>query len=160
MPYHSAKFLLVCVLCLAPAGVPAELQGQVKEILALKTAPPGVVFEIVSGNEAFLAEAVPKVLAASARLRARFDGIEIAVVTHGREQFALMREKTSQNRQVHELVKRMTSEEEIPLHVCGTHAQWFGIPPEAFPEYIDVAAAGPAQVRAYRELGYRVVLLQ
>ncbi len=156
----ASKFVVACALQLTAGGAWADLEADIQSILALDAAPPGVVFEIVSGNKDYLEDAIPKVSAASERLRARFEGISIAVVTHGREQFALTRDKADENQPLHDLVKTLSSDREIPVHVCGTHAGWFGMTPEAFPEYVDVAAAGPTQVQQYRELGYRLILVR
>ena len=47
----------------------------------------------------------------------------------------------------------------MDVHVCGTHAGWFDVLPEDFPDYVDVAAAGPAQVNDYRALDYVLIVL-
>ena len=51
----------------------------------------GIVFEVVSMEEDTLEWAVPVVNDYSGRLRKRFPGIKLALVTHRMEQFALTR---------------------------------------------------------------------
>jgi intracellular sulfur oxidation DsrE/DsrF family protein len=48
-------------------------------------------------------------------------------------------------------------EQHIPVHVCETYAGWRGVGAEAFPDYVNVAPAGPAQVNNYLSLGYVLV---
>jgi intracellular sulfur oxidation DsrE/DsrF family protein len=47
----------------------------------------------------------------------------------------------------------------VPLHVCETHANWYGVTAEDFPDYVNVAPSGPAQLAAYREMGYDLILI-
>jgi sulfur relay (sulfurtransferase) complex TusBCD TusD component (DsrE family) len=60
---------------------------------------------------------------------------------------------------MHQAVQQLVREEGVPVHVCGTHAEWRGVTAEQFPEYVDVAAAGPAQINDYRALGYALVVV-
>ncbi len=54
----------------------------------------------------------------------------------------------------------MTTADDIQVHVCGTHAGWHDIPPQAFPNHLDIATAGPAQTQQYVELGYLLVVVE
>jgi intracellular sulfur oxidation DsrE/DsrF family protein len=128
-------------------------------LMALETRPPGVVFEIVSGRQDRLITALPEVAEASRVLRARFPGLPVAVVTHGSEQFALTAANRAEYPAAHRLARIMTEDEDTPVHVCGTHAGWRGVTDEDFPDYVDVAPSGPAQIGLYRELGYLLVVL-
>lgn len=154
------KFLLLSLLLLPVWPAAADLRNEVDEIISLTQAPAGVVFEIISGDTDRLVSLVPRLRQESERLRARFQGLSIAIVTHGAEQFALTIDKTDRYGQLHSLVKQLTTSDDIPVHVCGTHASWYDIPPEAFPDYVDVAAVGPAQARQYVELGYRLIVVE
>ncbi len=154
------KFILLSLLLFPAWSATADLRGEVDEIISLTQAPSGVVFEIISGDPDRLVTLVPRLRQESERLRARFHGLSIAIVTHGAEQFALTTDKTDRYRQLHSLVKQMTTADDIPVHVCGTHASWYDIPPDAFPDYVDVAAVGPAQAQQYVELGYRLIVVE
>ena len=81
-------------------------------------------------------------------------------MTHGREQFALTQKKQASNQAEHQIVKSLTQDEHIPVHVCGTYAGWRGLHPEDFPAYVDVAAAGPAQINDYKSLGYLLLVIR
>jgi len=135
-----AKWLIGIVL--AARAIPAwpedgaasaEAARAVEAILAAGQPPPGVVFEIVTGEEDGLEWALPLVRDHVRRLRARYPGLPVAVVSHGEEMFGLAEE------------------------AAGAFAGWRGLAPEDFVEEVDVAAAGPAQVNDYRALGWTVI---
>lgn len=133
---------------------------EVDRLLESDEAPAGVVFEIVEGEEDALRWALPEVARLSTRLRARFPGLPVAVVTHGREQFGLLaNEADGPLADIHGRAQQLRAEE-VDLHVCGVHAGWDGYTPEDFPAYVDVSASGPAQIRDYRNLGFVLIELE
>ncbi len=134
----------------------ANTDDEIARILAGTQAPPGVVIEIVTGDEDALDETMPRVQSYVDRLRARFVDLPIAVVSHGNEQFALMDERRAEHEKVHDLVQDLANAE-VPVHVCGTYAGWHGFAPEDFPAHVDVAVTGPAQISQYEELGYLLI---
>jgi intracellular sulfur oxidation DsrE/DsrF family protein len=144
-------------LALLTGSAAASSDARVEALLAAGRAPTGVVFEIVSGDARALEWAVPKVAGYAERLRARYPGLPIAVVTHGNEQFALRADAAPEFAALHERVRRLRARDQVDVHVCGGYAQMRGVPPEAFPAYVDVAPTGPHQIRDYRELGYELV---
>jgi intracellular sulfur oxidation DsrE/DsrF family protein len=148
---------LLMLLCLLAAG-PVLAEVSVDELLARDDAPEGVVFELI-GSEDALPDLIPQVRRGIDALRARWPGLEIAIVSHGSEQFALMRGEAAVYAEMHQAVQQLVREEGVPVHVCGTHAEWRGVTAEQFPEYVDVAAAGPAQINDYRALGYALVVV-
>jgi intracellular sulfur oxidation DsrE/DsrF family protein len=152
------KHRLAAMICLlATLGAPCLLAaGVVEELLELDSAPPGVVFEIVAWQDDFLEEALPRVRQDIARLRARFPDLEFAVVSHGGEQFALLKDERYTFEAAHSLTKSLVADN-VPVHVCGTHASWRNMSAEDFPDYVDVAASGPAQINDYLELDYVLV---
>jgi len=151
------QILLAAVL--ASAGVSVAAQNEIESILSLPRAPQGVVFEIVSGQDEALTWAIPEVRRQSERLRARFPGLSIAVVSHGNEQFALSRKNQEHYQAVHNSVREI-KQDGIDVQVCGTHAGWRNLDPEDFPEYVSVVAAAPVAIKNYREIGYQLVILR
>ena len=129
----------------------------IDSILQAKDTPPGVVFEIVTGKNDSLDWALPQVKSYIDQIHQRFPDIHIAVVTHGREMFALSkRQQDKTESPVHQLSKELV-QEGVSLHVCGTYAERKGLNAEDFPDYVNVAAEGPAQVKDYRSMGYVLV---
>ena len=127
-------------------------------LLNARTPPEGVVFEIVTGDEDALEWALPQVKRAIDRLRQRFPELPIAVVTHGEEMFALETSVRDSYTEVHDTVRSLLADD-ITVHACGTFAGWRGLAEEHFPEYVNLSAAGPAQVNDYRALGYTVIVV-
>ena len=149
---------LICMTSLSPA-IHAE-ERVLKDILALPKPPEGVVIEIVTGDAAGLAWALPKAQDVVKQLRARFNNLNIAIVTHGREQFALTQNNQSSHQSEHNAVRSLLQDSQVQVHVCGTYAGWRGLSTEDFPEYVNVSAAGPAQINDYKALGYLLLVIR
>jgi intracellular sulfur oxidation DsrE/DsrF family protein len=133
--------------------------AEIDMLLASKDAPAGVVFEIVSDESDLLGKLLPSLKKDINKLRERFPDLPVAIVTHGEEQFALSADNADRAATTHGLVRDLVSNNQVEVHVCGTHAGWYGVMPEEFPDYVDVAAAGPVQINDYEALGYEVITL-
>ncbi|WP_455212635.1 hypothetical protein, partial [Kaarinaea lacus] len=79
----------------------ASNQEKIEWILNEKNPPFGVVFEIVEGSKSDLQWAIAEVKKYSQQLRKRFPDIGIAVVSHGSEQFGLMKSEEKNLQEVH-----------------------------------------------------------
>jgi hypothetical protein len=44
--------------------------------------------------------------------------------------------------------------------VCGVHSQWNDVPEDAYLDFVDVSASGPAQIRDYMNVGYVRIALE
>ncbi len=153
--------LLLLVLALAPGGAALAADfTTVEQVLAADTPPDGVVFEIATADDNALEWAIPIVRRDAARLRKQFPQLDIALVTHGEEQFGLRKQEGDTVPRLQSLARALVEDDGIQLHVCGTFAGWRGLSEEDFPDFIDVTAAGPAQVNMYRELGFVVILVR
>ncbi len=151
------KQLLIILTLLLSSVTHAADHPLITQLLAQDKTPPGVVFEIVTGDPKALSWAVPQVADYAKRLREHFPKLEIAVVTHGQEMFALQTDKRGASPEVHAEIEQLVKEQHIPVHVCETYAKWRGIGAEAFPDYVNVAPAGSTQVKTYMELGYMLI---
>ncbi len=132
---------------------------EVDALLARTEAPYGVVFEIVEADESALDELIPELRDSIQRIRATFPQTEFAVVSHGREEFALQTRYQDENAQLHRQVQALVADD-VPIHVCETHAGWYGVSAEDFPDYVDVVPTGPGQVNLYLDLGYDLIVFE
>lgn len=153
---YLRNILLPFLLGLLSLPALASSRSDVEQILAMRTPPFGVVFEIAERDEKALRWAIPEVNGYVDKLRSRFPNIGLAVVTHGNEQFALMDEQRSSNQAVHDGVASLVNND-VPVHVCGTNASWRGKGRDDFPDYVDVTPAGPTEIRNYQAMGYQLV---
>jgi len=128
-------------------------------LLSMKTPPPGVVIEIVSNDNDLLVTLLPTIKTNIEKLRHKFPGLQIAIVSHGREQFTMTKKNAKINQKTHTLVETLVKKDNINFHICGTHASWFNVMSEGFPEYVDVSPAGPTQINDYEEMGYELIVL-
>ena len=146
-------------LTFLPLSLASSNQTKIDWILKAETAPFGVVFEVVEGDGDALNWAIPQIKDFANQLRKRFPDIGIAVVSHGTEQFALTKDKKKKFNKVHKLVKSLSQDKDIPVHVCGTHASWFNKSAKDFPDYVTVSPAGPTEINNYEEMGYELIVL-
>lgn len=139
---------------LALAGTARAAPATLDDLLARPVTPPGVVFEIVDRDPGALDVALAWVKQAAHRLKARFPGLPMALVTHGQEMFALQTARRDGNQATHQIAENLSRDEGITVHVCETFAGRRGLATEDFPAYVDVAPDGPAQIRNYEALDY------
>ena len=142
--------LLLITFSLLPATALAE---SLDEILAMKEAPTGVVIEVNEPGADALRQNMLKISDAARKIRQLFHELPIAVVSHGAEQISLTSKYIKKHKSLESNVKQLVSDD-VDLHVCGTHASWYGVEPEDYPDYIDVSATGPAQINDYVNTGY------
>lgn len=155
------KLLTLCILALfSSLTYAATHDEQIDAIIAMDNSPEGVVFEIVTSHPDGLRWALPEAKKGIEKLRAKFPDLEIAVVTHGREQFALQKKNQERFKKVHSLTESLVKDSGVNLHVCGTYAEWHNVTAEEFADYADVAAAGPAQINDYVKLGFTKILIE
>ncbi len=159
------KFTLIIALVLSnllftQATLATNTDKQIEHILSLQQTPTGIIFEIVTGAANSLEWALPKTKDYIKKLRARFPKLDIAIVTHGNEQFALKTTNNKKYKKVHSLTQQLVQKNNVQLHVCGTYANWRNVTEEEFPDYVDVTAEGPATINDYVALGYILVKLQ
>jgi intracellular sulfur oxidation DsrE/DsrF family protein len=153
-------FILLCLFTLIQTTVvQAGTQDEINELLAQKDAPFGVVFEIVEGSDDALQWAIPAVNQYVKQLRKRFPDIGLAVVSHGSEQFGLIKDKQQENARMHQTVQSLVASD-VPVHVCGTHASWRGKVADDFPDYVNVSPAGPTEISNYEDMGYVLIVVE
>lgn len=155
---HFFAFALVALAALTAGFASAGSQQQIDDILAQSDPPFGVVFEIVEGDDDALQWAIPEVNRHVQQLRERFPEIGLVVVSHGSEQFGLMKSRQQKNAPVHQAVQSLVSSD-VPVVVCGTHASWRNKNADDFPDYVDVAPAGPAAIKNYESMGFELVVI-
>ena len=161
--YNPSKLLnqlvILMVISLLSFSVLASDKTDIDKILSMSEAPDGVVFELIGSEDSkYLPNALTKVETYKDILQKKFPGIEVAVVAHGSEQFELTKDNAKKEKKSHDLVKRITLDN-VPVHICETHAGWRGIEAQDFPDYITVSSQGPTQIKEYQELGYLLVVI-
>lgn len=152
-PRLSISALLVSLWLIA-AIMPAHADSPIDPLLQAKETPAGVVFEIATSKDDSLNWALPLIKDYIGQIRQRFPGVHIVVVTHGREMFALQKSNHDKSAAPARQLTRQLVQDGVSLHVCGTYAARKGLGEEDFPDYVNVAAAGPAQINDYIAVGY------
>ena len=152
----SAIHSLLAVLVFTLSHVQAD---EVSDFLQLDPLPDGIVFEIVEAGEEALEELLPKVRSIIEKIRSKQPDIEFAVVSHGREEFALQTRYQDQYSEIHNSDLSLVKSD-VPVFVCETHAGWYGVTAEDFPDYVNVAPTGPGQISLYEDLGYHLIVIE
>jgi len=160
---HARNFIVLLplffILTLVSNLIHASADTDIDFIVSAKKPPAGVVFEIVAGSESALKPALEKVDMYMARLKKAIPNIKLSVVTHGTEEFALLNQNKKRFNSSHQKVQSLVSND-VPVHVCGTHASWYDFSDKDFPDYVDVVVAGPAKVKEYQREGYALINIE
>ena len=148
------KLLLVfCSLCMAFFAYAVSSAETIEMLLANDAPPPGVVFDIDEWDNEALQWAIPQVRSYVDRLRARFPGLDIVVVSHGDEEFALMKYAEPDFGVLHQQVEALVADQ-VPVHVCAGHAVMSGYSENGFIDSVDKVSAGVETVAEYRLRGF------
>ena len=134
--------------------------SQIEDILTLKEEPPGVVFELIESTGYAWTWAAPKIRGYVLQLREKFPDIDLAIVSHGREQFALTKKSASSINEEVSILRDINRKDSIDISVCGAHSQWLNVSRENYLSFVNVADSGPALINDYKNLGFIVVLLE
>lgn len=160
-PVKSRRFQGLAIASLLSLSLTALARDYtLNEVMEMPSEPDGVVIEIVTGDAEGLSWALPRAQDYIKQLRARFPDLPVAVVTHGREQFALSRKNQMVSEAAHTNVRSLIEDSKVPVHVCATYADWRGLTEEDFPDYVNVSASGPAQINDYKSVGYLPVVIR
>ena len=152
--------LAICLVLLSPlTHADGYSHPHIERIIAADEPPEGVVFELVFWDDNTWTWAAPMISDLRAQLQNRFPGLDVAIVSHGGEQFQLTQSRVDEQP---EAIAQLLSlaDEGVDFHVCGTHSEWNDIPTSEYIDIVDVSPSGPAQVNDYIALGYRLIVLR
>jgi len=135
---------------------PPEIAPEVQQILVLNEEPDGIVFDIETLDVNALPEYAPYVRDQILLIRKKFPNVDIAVVTHGAEEFALQKQAKGQQK-LHNLFNQLVQDEDVSIHVCGAVAGLKKLSQEDFPDFVSFSASGLAQLNDYIAIGYTLV---
>lgn len=153
--FRARLIILSCMLLLSQLVTADDSIGY---ILKESSAPDGVVFEVLTHDE----DSWPKVLSyintSVERLHKKFPELPIVIVSHGLEQFALLKESKEDDSSTHAGVQSLLKNN-IKVEVCGTFAGWKGYDASDFPDYVTVVDQAPTSIQLYEHDGYEVVIV-
>lgn len=156
--FKTIIFIILSLLILSSSSFASSHKEQINKLLASNEAPEGIVFELLTWGDNTWKWAAPLIADYRNQLRKKFPDIDVAIVSHGGEQFQLMKSvEDQQSKAIKQL--RELGNEGVDIHVCGVHSGWEDVPDTAYIEIVDVSASGPAQVNDYIKLGYVRVLI-
>ncbi len=162
MTIFLPRFLLrnISLLLLTMLMSSAIYARGIDDILKMKEQPAGIVFEVIEPGNDDWDWVIPKVENYTKRLRERFPDLPVVLVSHGREQFMLLKSDARENKQRQHALQSFMTSHDVTVHVCAVHASWLDKTPEDFVDFIDVAASSPAQINDYLKLDYELIMLK
>ncbi len=128
-------------------------------LIAANIEPDGVVFEIITWEDYTWDWAAPMLQSLTEQLRARYPGLDIALISHGNELFDLaVKNKDRSEAAINTL--QSLSDDNVDIHVCGDFAKYKHLGTNDFLPFVDVSPSGPAQLRDYTNLGFEHIMLE
>ncbi len=155
----SSLYMLLLLLVTSLSQAADYNDARINRLLNAEQAPDGVVFELISWDDKTWQWAAPMIADLRRQLQQKFPGIDVAVVSHGGEQFQLTKAAAPQQPQAIAQLQSLT-DDGVNLHVCGTHSYWNDVEESAYLDMVNVSPSGPAQVNDYIKLGYTHILLR
>ncbi|MGC9458147.1 MAG: hypothetical protein ACP5DC_11585 [Halothiobacillaceae bacterium] len=153
-----AGMFAVILAGLPGLSVASGTTERIDGILAADPAPPGIVFDIMTPEADALDRLLPEIEGWVDYIRDRAPGMDLVVVAHGNEMFALKEDQAFIHEAAHESAARLVAGG-IEVAVCGAYANMRQVDWNAFIDPVVVAESGPARVNDYRALGYEVVFV-
>lgn len=132
---------------------------EVDKLMNSNEEPEGVVFELLEWEENTWKWASPMISSLRTQLQFKFPGIEIAIVSHGDEQFELTKSRKYEQPSAMSILKDMTMDG-VSLHVCGVNSSWNNVGDDEYLDMVDVAVSGPAKINDYIMLGFDHIIIQ
>lgn len=129
---------------------------KIDHLLSQTEEPDGVVFEILEFGSDSWQWLSPMLESYTQQLRAKFPTIDIAIVSHGLEQFELTKEASMSQPKAMNTLKGL-SNQSVDVHVCGVHSRWLNVDESAYLDFVNVAKSGPAKINDYRNIGYTLI---
>lgn len=152
-------FGILCCLCALSSVSATELED-VARVLERQTAPAGVVFEMVGGDADSLNIALRRTEAYVTKMRKKFPEANYVIVSHGLEQFSLLKQNETDNPELHKRVESLVKDRNIPVHVCGTFAEMNQVDTDDFIRSVRVAESGPQQIQDFVEQGFILIEME
>ena len=127
-------------------------------ILEASPAPGGVVFEMLTHEASTWPKALSYINRSIKRLRSKHADMSFVIVSHGMEEFALLKDASNKNADVHRQVQSLLKDN-IKVEVCGTFAEWNGYDKNDFPDYVTIVEQAPRSIESYEEDGFSVIVI-
>lgn len=129
---------------------------KIDRLLSQTQEPDGVVFEVLEFGSDSWQWLSPMLENYTQQLRAKFPNIDLAIVSHGLEQFELTKQASISQPKAINTLKEL-SNQSVDVHVCGVHSRWVNVDESAYLDFVDVAKSGPATINDYKNIGYTLI---
>ena len=153
--------LVMTFLTFVTSSFAAEkIHPDVKALIALNIEPEGVVFDVETLDEHALTKLAEYIKRQVAEVKKAFPEVDIAVVSHGVEEYALQTANQEKQSNLHNVFSGLVKNQDVSVHVCGAVAGLKNLSQEDFPDYVSYSASGMAQINDYKALGYQIIVIK
>jgi len=132
---------------------------EVANLIAQNVEPAGVVFEIETLDSEALKTLVPYVVEQVKLVKHKFPDLDIAIVSHGTEEFALQNKSQEKYAGLHNTLSKLVADKGVSMHVCGAVAGLKKLGQEDFPDFVSYSESGLAQINDYKALDYKIIVI-
>lgn len=134
------------------ANEPVRILPMVQELIDFNQEPYGVVLEMENDDKTFALRRTELVVAQIEALKNKYPNLDVVLLSHGPElhAFSLPGEHL-------ETYRKLSQAGKVMIHVCEVTAGHIDLTPDDFPDFVDVAPSGTAQLNDYIKLEYDVI---
>lgn len=136
------------------------IHADVQKLLDSQNPPDGVVFDIETLDKNALQDLAGYVKNQIELLKQKYPEVDIAIVSHGTEEYALQTRQQDSQASLHNTFNRLVSDQGVSIHVCGAVAGLNNLSQDDFPDYVTYSDSGMAQINDYKALGYKVIVIK
>jgi len=153
------RILLLTLYLFVPYTLQAGEREDFRNLLNSNKQVKGVVFEIVGGDAASLRKSLVRIKSYVYQLRGKYDNINIVILSHGLEEFALLKRAAVENHKLHQQVAKLVNNHKVPVLVDSRFAGMNNVQDKEFIDMVEVIDSAPVQLENYRLKGYQIVLM-
>lgn len=162
-PQSFIGFVLFSMFLLAYTGIAyssEQTHPDVERLINSGQEPEGIVFEIETLDANALVEQVSYIKSLVEKVKKRYPEVDVAVVSHGTEEYALQKSESNKNAELHNVFNQMVNQSDVSVHVCGAIAGLNKLSQEDFPEFVSYSESGLAQINDYKALDYEIIVIK
>jgi intracellular sulfur oxidation DsrE/DsrF family protein len=138
---------------------PNEVRSQMTKLLNSAEPPEGVVFDIETLDANALESVNKYVLNLVKEVKAKFPEVDVVLISHGAEEFALLKSNEASYQGLHDTFAQLVNTQNVSLHVCGAVAGLKKVGQDDFPDFVSYSESGLAQLNDYKAIGYTVITI-
>lgn len=129
-----------------------QILPMVQELIDFNQEPYGVVLEMEDNDKTFALSRTDLVVAQVNALKDKYPDLDVVLLSHGPELHAF----SIPGKHI-DIYRELSEAGKLMVHVCEVTANHIDLTHDDFPDFVDVAPSGTAQLNDYIKLEYDVI---